>query len=74
VPAGTAHAFRTPADTGVDLLFLMPGAERFDYFRLADGVRRGEVSPAELAQERFDNHFLDSQVWRDFSQSSRVSS
>lgn len=70
VPAHTAHAFRTPADRGVDMLFLMPGVDRFEYFRLAHRIRRGEGSPQEIlaAQERFDNHFHDSPVWRRFVQ------
>ncbi|PRX45445.1 mannose-6-phosphate isomerase-like protein (cupin superfamily) [Prauserella shujinwangii] len=69
VPEHTAHTFRTPDDTGVDMLFLMPGARRFDYFRLVDRIRRGEASPRELfeTQERFDNHFTDSAVWREFT-------
>jgi mannose-6-phosphate isomerase-like protein (cupin superfamily) len=68
VPPNTPHTFATPGDTGVDMLFLMPEARRFDYFRLVDRVRRGEAGPGELleTQDRFDNHFQDSQVWRDF--------
>jgi mannose-6-phosphate isomerase-like protein (cupin superfamily) len=68
VPPNTAHAFCTPADTGVDLLFIMSGVERFEYFRLGDRVRQGNASPQELldTQDRFDNHFLDSPAWRQF--------
>jgi mannose-6-phosphate isomerase-like protein (cupin superfamily) len=70
VPPHMAHAFRTPADQGVDMLFLMPGVDRFEYFRLLDRIRHGEGSPQEIleAQERFDNHFEDSPVWRRFQQ------
>jgi hypothetical protein len=41
-------------------------ADRFGYFRLAGRVLRGEADPAEVlaTQERFDNHFVDSPVWR----------
>ncbi|WP_329564379.1 cupin domain-containing protein [Kitasatospora sp. NBC_01266] len=65
VPPGLAHAFRTPADIGVDMLFVMPGADRFEYFRLLDRIQRGLADRQELldTQERFDNHFLSSPVW-----------
>jgi mannose-6-phosphate isomerase-like protein (cupin superfamily) len=73
VPPNTPHAFRTPDDTGVDMLFLMPGVERFEYFRLGDRIRRGQASPQEFlaTQDRFDNYFQDSAVWRQFQ--SRIS-
>jgi hypothetical protein len=59
---------RTPADTGVDLLFFMPGVARFEYFRLIGRIRSGEASPQEIldTQERFDNHFQDSAIWQRF--------
>ncbi|MCP2169742.1 cupin domain-containing protein [Goodfellowiella coeruleoviolacea] len=65
VPPGMAHAFRTPADTGADFLFLMPEVDRFDYFRLLNRVQQGLASPQEIldSQERFDNHFHESPVW-----------
>jgi oxalate decarboxylase/phosphoglucose isomerase-like protein (cupin superfamily) len=68
VPPNTAHAFCTPADAGVDMLFVMPGAERFEYFRLGDRIRQGKASQKEIldSQDRFDNHFQDSPVWRQF--------
>lgn len=66
VPPNTPHAFRTPDDTGVDMLIIKPNAERFEYFRLLDRVMKGEASPAEILdnQDRFDNHFVDSPLWR----------
>jgi hypothetical protein len=69
VPPHTLHAFATPAGTAVDLLFLMPGVARFDYFRLADRVRSGDALPREVleTQDRFDNHFQESAVWRQFT-------
>jgi|SRR5579872_6273110 len=68
IPPHMQHAFGTPADSGVDMLFIMPRAERFDYFRLLDRVRRGEANPQEIlaTQERFDNYFEESPVWRQF--------
>jgi len=65
VPPNTPHAFATPHDSGVDLLFIMPGVERFAYFRLGDRIARGHASPQELlaTQDRFDNHFLKSEIW-----------
>ncbi|MFB4318795.1 cupin domain-containing protein [Actinomadura sp. 21ATH] len=68
VPPRTPHAFSTPAHTGVDMLIFKPGAERFDYFRLGDRVRRGEASPQEIlaSQDLYDNHFHDSPQWRSF--------
>jgi mannose-6-phosphate isomerase-like protein (cupin superfamily) len=69
VPPNTLHAFRTPSDTGVDMLFIMPAVERFEYFRMGDRIRTGQASPQEVfaAQDRFDNYFQDSIVWREFS-------
>jgi len=49
------------------LILFAPGAkDRFEYFRLADRVIKGQASPQEIlvAQERFDNHFIDSPIWR----------
>jgi mannose-6-phosphate isomerase-like protein (cupin superfamily) len=71
VPPNTTHAFATPENTGVDMLFLMVGIERFGYFRLLDRIARGEASSQEVLanQDRFDNHFLDSETWRTFRDS-----
>ncbi|MFE0459852.1 cupin domain-containing protein [Kitasatospora sp. NPDC058965] len=65
VPPHAVHAFRTPQTRGVDLLFLMPGADRFGYFRLVDRLQRGLATPQELlrTQEEFDNHFVASPAW-----------
>jgi mannose-6-phosphate isomerase-like protein (cupin superfamily) len=65
VPPGTAHAFRTPPDTSVDMLFLMPNTMRFDYFRLLDRISKGDANPQEIleTQEKFDNHFIQTPRW-----------
>ncbi len=61
------HAWAAPHDAPADVLVIFtPGIERFDYFRLGDRIVRGLADPAEIlaTQERFDNHFVDSPVWR----------
>ncbi len=68
VPPDTTHAWGTPDDSGADILIIKtPGTNRFDYFRLVDRIRKGEAAPREVlaTQERFDNHFVDSAVWRE---------
>ena len=67
VPPHTNHAFGATARSGADVLIVFtPGVERFEYFRMIDRIRRGEASPAEIlaSQDRFDNHFVDSETWR----------
>ncbi|MFF3571063.1 cupin domain-containing protein [Nocardia jiangxiensis] len=67
VPAHMTHAWAAPDDSAADVLVIFtPGIERFDYFRLGDRIREGQADPAEIlaAQERFDNHFVDSPAWR----------
>ncbi|MFI6520298.1 hypothetical protein ACIBF1_32440 [Spirillospora sp. NPDC050679] len=50
------------------MLIFKPGAERFDYFRLGDRVRRGQADPREIlaAQDLYDNHFHHSPLWQRF--------
>jgi quercetin dioxygenase-like cupin family protein len=67
IPPHTTHAWAAPATAAADVLIVFtPGIERFDYFRLGDRIRRGLADPAEIldTQERFDNHFVDSPIWR----------
>ncbi|MCD0484869.1 cupin domain-containing protein [Streptacidiphilus sp. ASG 303] len=67
VPPGTPHAFRAAPGSGADVLCVFtPGMDRFDYLRLLGRVTRGEEPPSRLAEtsERFDNHYVDSPVWR----------
>ncbi|MEV6769404.1 cupin domain-containing protein [Nocardia sp. NPDC051030] len=66
VPKLMPHAFgATPDSSARILIALMPGVERFEYFRLLDRISKGESSFEELAaaQEEFDNHFMDAPQW-----------
>ncbi|MER7350978.1 cupin domain-containing protein [Streptomyces aurantiacus] len=67
VPPHTPHAFAAAPGCEADVLFVFtPGMDRFDYLRLLGRVLRGEADPKEIAEssERFDNHYVDSPVWR----------
>ncbi|MFJ4871509.1 cupin domain-containing protein [Streptomyces sp. NPDC088757] len=67
VPPGTPHAFAAAPGREADVLFVFtPGMGRFDYLRLLGRVMRGEADAGEIAAsaERFDNHYVDSPVWR----------
>ncbi|MFJ2771091.1 cupin domain-containing protein [Streptomyces sp. NPDC087300] len=67
VPPHTPHAFAAAPGSEADVVFVFtPGMGRFDYLRLLSRVMRGEADPKEIAasSERFDNHYVDSPVWR----------
>jgi mannose-6-phosphate isomerase-like protein (cupin superfamily) len=67
VPPTMAHAFATPPSHVADFLIVQaPGLPRFGYFRLVERLRRGEATLSELlaSQELYDNHFLESSVWK----------
>jgi mannose-6-phosphate isomerase-like protein (cupin superfamily) len=67
VPPYMTHAWAAPAESHADVLIVFtPGLDRFEYFRIGQRVLRGEASPQEIldTQEHFDNHFVDSEVWR----------
>ncbi|MFC5147496.1 MULTISPECIES: cupin domain-containing protein [Streptomyces] len=67
VPPGMPHAFAPAAGRSADALVVFtPGMGRFDYYRLLDRVARGEASVEEIKEsaERYDNHYVDSPVWR----------
>ncbi|NKY32105.1 cupin domain-containing protein [Nocardia speluncae] len=62
----TVHAFGATPDSGARILIaLMPGVQRFGYFRLLERIARGEAAPEELAaaQNDYDNHFVDAPQW-----------
>ncbi|MBF6134309.1 cupin domain-containing protein [Nocardia otitidiscaviarum] len=70
IPPNMTHAWAAPATSSADVLVVFtPGIERFDYFRLGDRIRKGMADPVEIleTQERFDNHFVDSPIWRQAS-------
>ena len=67
VPPDMAHAFATTPGHAADFLIVQaPGLERFGYFRLAERLSRGEATLEDLmaSQELYDNHFLESPIWR----------
>ncbi len=67
VPPSVPHAFAAPSGSSADLLIVItPGVERFEYFRLLARLQQGQASLEDLlaAQDRFDNHFVDSPEWR----------
>ncbi|MEV0246626.1 cupin domain-containing protein [Nocardia sp. NPDC050712] len=66
VPKFMPHAFgATPDSSARILIALMPGVQRFEYFRLLDRIGKGEATFEELlaSQEEFDNHFVDAPAW-----------
>lgn len=68
VPPTVPHAFAPAAEAEAELLVVFtPGLHRFDYYRLLERVHRGEASVEEIraSSQRYDNHYVDSQVWRD---------
>ncbi|MEO3750534.1 cupin domain-containing protein [Streptomyces sp. B6B3] len=67
-PPRLPHAFAPAPDSDAEVLVVFsPGMDRFDYYRLLDRVNRGEASPEEIGRSarRFDNHYVDSPVWRE---------
>ncbi|MFC5266206.1 cupin domain-containing protein [Kribbella qitaiheensis] len=66
IPPNTPHAFEAAGTTDTEVLFVLTHAKpRFDYYRLLEGVYRGETDPAELAatSDLYDNHYVESPVW-----------
>ncbi|GAA1822563.1 cupin domain-containing protein [Agromyces salentinus] len=67
IDSGTAHAFApTPGSTADMLAIYTPGQERFAYYRMLQQFHLGEITLPELqaTSDRFDNHYVDSPVWR----------
>jgi len=67
VPPHTPHAFAAAPGSTADVLFVFDRhMDRFEYLRLLGRVMRGEADPKEMAAsaQRFDNHYVESAVWR----------
>ncbi|GAB3126666.1 cupin domain-containing protein [Tsukamurella serpentis] len=68
IEPNVVHAFAaTTGEPATALIVLTPGVERFGYFRLLRDIASGAAAPADLldAQDMYDNHFVDSPLWRD---------
>ena len=68
IAADTAHAFAPTPGFEADMLAIYsPGQERFSYYRMLEQLHLGQITLADLqaTSERFDNHYVDSAVWRD---------
>lgn len=66
VPKHMPHAFGADPDSSARIMIaLMPGVQRFEYFRLLERIAGGTADFAELAaaQEEYDNHFVDAPQW-----------
>lgn len=66
IPAGVRHAFAAAPDTFADVFVtLVPGVERFGYFRLLPEILRGNLPDEEVARvhEQYDVNFVDSLEW-----------
>jgi quercetin dioxygenase-like cupin family protein len=66
VPPGVVHAFGATPDAPVEaFVFITPGVNRFDYFRVLPKILRGEIPEQELAEmhQTYDVHFVDSPLW-----------
>ncbi|MEU5879024.1 cupin domain-containing protein [Spirillospora sp. NPDC047279] len=68
VPPRLPHAFgAAPGASAEALVFITPGVDRFDYFRVLPRVLRGELPAGSLAEmhERYDVHFVESPAWEE---------
>jgi quercetin dioxygenase-like cupin family protein len=68
LPPRLPHAFAPAPGRDADVLVVFtPGLARFDYYRLLERVARGEATVQDIREssERYDNHYVDSSVWRE---------
>jgi quercetin dioxygenase-like cupin family protein len=66
VPPDVVHAFgATPEEEVRAVVFVTPGVQRFDYFRLLPRILAGEIPQAELEEmhRTYDVHFVQSELW-----------
>lgn len=66
-PPNTPHAFEAAGSEDTEVLFVLTHARpRFDYYRLLEGVYRGDTNPADLAatSDLYDNHYIESPIWQ----------
>jgi quercetin dioxygenase-like cupin family protein len=62
----TPHAFEAAGNSPAEVLFVLTHAKpRFDYYRLHEGVYRGDTDPTVLAttSNTYDNHYIESPTW-----------
>lgn len=68
VPPTVPHAFAPAPGSAAEMLVVFtPGLHRFDYYRLLERVNRGEATVGDIrdSSERYDNHYVESPVWRE---------
>lgn len=66
VPPRLPHAFAAERSSRAEILIIIvPGVERFEYFRQLMRIARGEEKPESLkdVQDLYDNYFLNSPEW-----------
>lgn len=66
VPPGIAHAFSAEPDSSAEILILIiPGLDRFEYFRQLQRVLKGEAprESLEAVADQYDTFFFKSPEW-----------
>jgi hypothetical protein len=65
-PPNLPHAFSTDAGSKAEIsIVIVPGVERFEYFRKITRIAEGKEAPESLrdVQELYDTYFLKSPEW-----------
>jgi quercetin dioxygenase-like cupin family protein len=66
VPPGLPHAFSAERGSGAEILIvIVPGVERFEYFRQLTRIAQGKEPPESLGevQDLYDTYFVKSPEW-----------